>query len=534
MDKNTVTLRTLLVILSLGAIVMTAVLLLGCLWFIQRENIEDRLLDSNAAYARKLADTTDRYLLTAQRELAYSAGQLNDFGNVPQLRREADRLRLQSGFFNSVLMVKPDAVVVATSPESLGLVGDTLNSPASRQSLTSRKPFISRPFTSAAGNYVIFISQPVVSPTGEYLGYVGGSVYLKKQSMLSDILSLHFFERAADISIVDNGGGTIFSNDPEKVGRRLDLGPSLKQQLMLSGSGKYHLRKNGQDYLLGYASLQSADWNIFVYGSADDITTILLNTGRKAVWFILLTVVLLSSLVILFATRISLPLEKLAQSIHTADSGATLRALPQINAWYTEAVRLREAVYHHLQMMTDRVSSLTDEVRTDPLTGLLNRRGFTALISQHAGTDSHCAIAIDIDHFKKINDVHGHDAGDAVLTGLAEQLRSACRSRDIVSRSGGEEFIIFLPYTRLSEAAAAAERIRHRVQISAFPCVGQITVSAGVAALIDVKGNTAQLFRQADMALYEAKKAGRNIVISSTADGMKMYAKDAEEGPCLP
>ena len=528
MDKNTIALRTLLVILSLGGIIMTSVLLLGSLWFFQKGNIADRLLDSNIAYARKLADTTDRYLFTAQRELAYSAGLLKDFSNVQLLRQEADRLRRQSGFFNSVLVVKPDAVVVATSPASLGLDGDTLNSPASRLALASRKPFISRPFSSAAGNYVIFISQPVFSPAGAYLGYIGGSVYLKKQSMLSDILSLHFFSRAADISIVSNEGSVIFSHDPEKVGRQLDIGPALKRQLILSASGKYRLKSDGQEYLLGYASLHRTDWNIFVYGAADDVTTILQNTAGNALWFILLTIILVGSLVVLFAARISSPLEKLAQSIHTTDSDATLKALPQINAWYTEAVRLREAVYHHLQMMINQVSSLTDETRTDPLTGLLNRRGFTTLIRQHARTDSHCVIAIDIDHFKKINDLYGHDAGDAVLIKLAGQLSSACRGSDIVSRSGGEEFVIFLPDTQLSDAAATAERIRHLVETSVVPFAGRITVSAGVAALNDVQGSTELLFRQADMALYEAKGAGRNIVIISTPDGMRINAKGSE------
>ena len=529
MNKNTITLRTLLVILSLGGILMTSVLLLCSLWFFQKANIEDRLLDSNIAYARKLSDTTDRYLFTAQRELAFSAGLIKDFTNVQQLRQEADRLRLQSGFFNSVLVVKPDAVVAAASPESLGLVGDTLNSPASRQALASRKPFISRPFTSAAGNYIIFISQPVFSLAGDYLGYIGGSIYLKKQGMLSDILSLHFFTRGADISIVSNKGSIIFSHDPEKVGRVLDIGPALKRQLGLSESGKYLLTSDGQEYLLGYASLHRTDWNIFVYSTADDATSILLNTARKAVWFILLIVILVGCLVILFAARISSPLEKLAQSINTPDSGATLRALPQINAWYTEAVRLREAVYHHLQMMINQVSSLTDETRTDPLTGLLNRRGFTTFIRQHARTHSHCAIAVDIDHFKKINDRLGHDAGDAVLISLAGLLRSACRSSDIVSRSGGEEFVIFLPDTQLPDAAATAERIRHLVETSVFPYAGQITVSAGVAALIDVQGSSTEgLFRQADMALYEAKGAGRNIVIISTPEGMIVNASDSQ------
>ncbi|WP_241199900.1 GGDEF domain-containing protein, partial [Erwinia billingiae] len=163
-----------------------------------------------------------------------------------------------------------------------------------------------------------------------------------------------------------------------------------------------------------------------------------------------------------------------------------------------------------------------------PLTGLLNRRGFTTLIRPHARTDNHCAIVIDIDHFKKINDRYGHDAGDAVLITLAGQLRSACRSSDIVSRSGGEEFVIFLPDTLLADAAATAERIRHLVETWSFPFVGRITVSAGVAALTDAQGSTDLLFRQADMALYEAKGAGRNIVIISTPDGLKINPGSSE------
>ncbi|MEN4931745.1 GGDEF domain-containing protein, partial [Erwinia billingiae] len=146
----------------------------------------------------------------------------------------------------------------------------------------------------------------------------------------------------------------------------------------------------------------------------------------------------------------------------------------------------------------------------------------------HARTPNHCAIAVDIDHFKKINDRLGHDAGDAVLISLAGLLRTACRSSDIVSRSGGEEFVIFLPDTQLPDAAATAERIRHLVETSVFPYAGQITVSAGVAALIDVQGCTEGLFRQADMALYEAKGAGRNIVIISTPEGMIVNARDSQ------
>lgn len=176
MPKKRFRLRTLMLFLSVGGVLLTSVLLLSALTLFQKGNIENSLLEGNIAYARKLADTTDHYLSTAQQELAYSAGLITDFNNKQQLQTEADRLRLQSGFFNSVLVVKADAVVAATSPESLRLIGMTLNSPASQKSLTSHKAFISQPFTSATGNYVVFLSQPVFSPAGQYLGYIGGTI----------------------------------------------------------------------------------------------------------------------------------------------------------------------------------------------------------------------------------------------------------------------------------------------------------------------------------------------------------------------
>ena len=156
--------------LSVGGVLMTSILLLSALTLVQKENIENSLLEGNIAYARKLADTMDRYLSTAQQELAYSAGLIVDFQDRKQLQAEADRLRLQSGFFNSVLVVKANAVVAATSPESLSLVGMQLRSPASQQSIISRKPFISQPFTSATGNYIVFLSQPIFSQQGQYEG----------------------------------------------------------------------------------------------------------------------------------------------------------------------------------------------------------------------------------------------------------------------------------------------------------------------------------------------------------------------------
>ncbi|ORM81706.1 hypothetical protein HA42_09880 [Pantoea deleyi] len=513
-------LRSLLISLSVGGVIMTACLLLGSLLIFQKTNIEDSLLESNIAYARKLADTTDRYLGTAQRELAWSAVQIKGLTDPAQLRAETDRLRLQSGFFNTVVVVNRDAVIAATSPESLSLIGVKLHSDASRQAITTQKPFISAPFTSASGNYVVFISQPLFTADGHYLGYIGGTIYLKKQSILSDILSLHFYTRGFSVSIVSNDGLIIFSHDPARVGTKMLLDSALKKQLASTDSGRFSTESHGQQVLTGYASLHKTDWNIFIAGTSETVRDILVRTAENAVWFLMGIIVLTVAVVTLLAGCIASPLEKLAGMVRNEGSDASLAP---VQAWYYEADRLKQAVEEYRHVMAGRMATLSDEAMTDPLTGLSNRRGFTLQADRSTGDAGQCVIAIDIDHFKKINDWYGHDAGDAVLVSLAGLLKQACRTGDVVSRFGGEEFILLLPQTSLEDAARMAERIRALVSTTTFPFVGAMTVSAGVAALADSGGNRDGMLRRADEALYEAKGAGRDAVIVAGPEGFRRH-----------
>lgn len=515
MFQKRIGLRSLLIILSVGSVTLTSLLLLTALWVIQKENIEDSLLSSNIAYARKLADTTDGYFSTAQRELAYSAQQINTLSDKDKLQAETERLRLQSGFFNSVVIVTAKAVIAATSPESLDLVGQKLTSAATRHAIAIKKPFISSPFVSAAGNYVVFISQPIFDDQGHYLGFMGGSIYLKKPSMLSNIISQHFYEDDSQVSIVSDDGTVIYNHDPSLVGAHIAINPELKDKLVHQQSGKYLLTHQGQEYLLGYASLKATGWNIFIYGTSDNVQRILALTAENATWILLTVISLMIALVAWLSSRISMPLEKLAELTRSEDSTRTLKALPGIHAWYAEAANLREAVYHHVLMMVNRVSALNDEAMTDPLTGLYNRRGFKEMTRRYRHSDHHCLIALDIDHFKVINDEHGHDAGDAVLISLAVLLKAVCRESDIINRFGGEEFVIFLPDTALSEAIALAERIRKTVENTDFPYSHQMRLCGGVVSLQDEDNDMDAALRRADMALYDAKAAGRNRVMFS-------------------
>ena len=160
---------------------------------------------------------------------------------------------------------------------------------------------------------------------------------------------------------------------------------------------------------------------------------------------------------------------------------------------------------------------------TDPLTGLHNRRYMFGQLSALAGRATKggapvAALLLDIDHFKKINDSFGHDVGDEVLREFAVRLASNVRAIDLPCRYGGEEFVTIMPDTDLE----AAERIRRYISGSPFR-VAQgselltVTISVGVAVMLGEDDTAEALLKRADEALYEAKAAGRNRVISWAA-----------------
>ncbi len=152
----------------------------------------------------------------------------------------------------------------------------------------------------------------------------------------------------------------------------------------------------------------------------------------------------------------------------------------------------------------------------DPLTHAYNRRKFSELLDQEIKSverndRSFSMVMLDIDHFKRINDTHGHDAGDYVLKRMTNIIRENIRKRDILSRYGGEEFVIILPERNLKGAIAVAERIRKVIESACFDKVGHITISAGVSDFIQ-GDNRDSVFKKADNALYIAKNGGRNRV----------------------
>lgn len=152
----------------------------------------------------------------------------------------------------------------------------------------------------------------------------------------------------------------------------------------------------------------------------------------------------------------------------------------------------------------------------DALTGLVNRTGLDRLRAQRdaqhrLATQPYVLVVLDIDHFKQVNDRHGHLFGDRALCAVADAISRSVRSTDVAARYGGEEFLVVLPDTRLAGGAEIAERIRAQVQALALPV--KVTVSVGIADG-GPQDTPEAVFERADQALYRAKQAGRNRVVA--------------------
>ncbi|WP_158219872.1 diguanylate cyclase [Ideonella sp. A 288] len=175
-----------------------------------------------------------------------------------------------------------------------------------------------------------------------------------------------------------------------------------------------------------------------------------------------------------------------------------------------------------LNVVSDLQQALESQASTDPLTGAFNRRHLQMHLAQRvapadAAAPGDALLAIDIDHFKLINDRHGHDVGDQVLCRLVAAVGARKRGSDLLFRTGGEEFVLLLPRVTLADAQRLAEDLRQRLEQAELLPGETVTVSIGVSAL--APGQSAEAwFKSADAALYDAKHLGRNCVVVAGLD----------------
>jgi len=198
-----------------------------------------------------------------------------------------------------------------------------------------------------------------------------------------------------------------------------------------------------------------------------------------------------------------------ASLFYQADIGASSRFLFSLLI----VLVLIRIISSHMLMLKNELITLST---TDPLTGAFNRRHLDdSLKKQVLIHNTVSLLIIDIDHFKLVNDIHGHDIGDDVLKKLVASLHHHSRKGDLVFRMGGEEFVMILPYTNTAQATTYAEHIRSQLAKLIIGETNQtITVSIGASELAD-KDTPQVWLREADQCLYKAKSLGRDQVVVS-------------------
>ena len=205
--------------------------------------------------------------------------------------------------------------------------------------------------------------------------------------------------------------------------------------------------------------------------------------------------------------------QEIPEARHQDEIGAMMRALRVLK----QRMRERNSLAKECEAL---ITQLQTSSNTDFLTGVLNRRAFYTHADQQLGVAQRYRRAVsvvlfDIDHFKRINDSYGHQAGDAILIGVSQCVAQLLRKVDVLARYGGEEFIILLPESDLAQAAAVADKLRAALEERVFETEGDrrinVTASFGVATLVGGEALD-KLTKRADIALYRAKRLGRNRV----------------------
>ncbi len=292
---------------------------------------------------------------------------------------------------------------------------------------------------------------------------------------------------------------------------------------------------NDEEYLLSQQNVKETGWRLVMLTPMSRVTQQVTQyqnfINNLGIYFVLLTsmffilfFVYLKNQAIRLASRVSNPVEAVIDFISRLNKLGNSKPLPAMRVGIRELDRLVDSSTE-IQLARSRLSLLNEELEqkndqlkklaaTDRLTGLYNRHKLDEIIAGEMANakryENNFTVALlDIDHFKRVNDTHGHQVGDSILVGVSAIMRRRVRETDIVGRWGGEEFIIILPNTSLKRATIVLNELREQLSKSNFEPVESLTVSLGLANS-DTYRCEESILAAADKALYRAKSNGRN------------------------
>lgn len=515
-----ITLRFSISLLVIAAVILTMLMGIVSAFQVNRASLISSYLESNDQYARKLAANTGSLLNTMRQNLMSISAILKRGSHINSVLLD-DLYQENSQYFNSIFIADEKRVIKFTSPNTSGVQsGDQLTSEASLIAITARTPFISEPYRSKSGRFIILISAPVFNSKGEYKGFVGGTIYLEEKNVLNSLLEEHFFGNGSYVFVVEKSGHIIFHPDKNRVGQSVTQNAVVKKVLQGKHGSERVTNSQNHEFFAGYAYEPNSSWGIVAQTPIQVIDHPLAALIRKMLLQSLAFLVPVLLLAWWVANRISKPLHMLAKYSDEATLNLhTGRNLPELRSSYYEVRLLYRSVKIAFQNMNEDMNQLRDEVHIDGLTGLANRKAFDKVMKAWTQKSSPFSLVLlDIDHFKCVNDTYGHMTGDEVLKFLSNLMEEVAGEASHVFRYGGEEFAILVKQNDTAYALKVAERVRKILAVTKSPTGKPITISAGIASFPVHAQDVIELIIQADRALYQSKQNGRNRTSVSGSD----------------
>ena len=378
----------------------------------------------------------------------------------------------------------------------------------------------------AAKKTVVILSVPVQQANGRISGALVARLNLAE---LTQVLRVFSARSAGQVYLATAQGKLIADSRDRPVDlKTTQLAQAVADRLLAADGELVEYRGVDGIEVLGSAKrLSQAAWLAVADMPVADVYLQAIRLRDVALLVIGILVVVIAVVAYWLGALIARPLVRLSSAAAQVSAGDLSVGLP---AGGGGEVGYLTQVFN---TMVDSLRKHHDELErlstTDSLTGLSNRRHLMNLLTHEMDRAKRAEqpfsiLMLDVDHFKKYNDEHGHQAGDEVLACVSAVLRDSIRSYDCAARYGGEEFLVMLSATSLGRAQEAAERIRKQIGAELFER-GPVTISIGVAEYPAHGDSATSIIGQADAALYEAKRAGRDRVRCAGAKGDKGKAK---------
>lgn len=373
----------------------------------------------------------------------------------------------------------------------------------------------------APSDPTLLIAIPILSNQQTVIGLLATELRIKG---LESILESFTLSESAHLFLAKNDGSIIISTEDSSARavttriERTNIDRLFDNPLQLATFDNSH----GIKVIGILAPLPHLSWGVVMEKAYDQVFAEVIALKNLTLIAVTVLLSIFGIAALLVSQSILLPLKRLITAARQVAEGDLQVRLP---------IRHRDELGFAMSVFNDMVLRLRenhDELEklstTDPLTGLANRKQLMETFALHLeryqrNQTPFSILMADLDHFKQVNDHHGHLAGDAVLKQVGNIFSSTLRAIDTAGRYGGEEFLIILDGSREHEAQQTAERLRKAVEESEIDFEGKtlkVSISIGVATVSNIVATEAGLISDADKALYEAKKGGRNRVVLST------------------